>query len=432
MKTGSIEDTGQMANAASRLGAHNIAGPSGTSGGRVVWNDWMDHPIGDWLGSVVSGSVVSICRVSANRGGYPMQTESSRVPGRVPRYTRWEMATGTFCIIVLVVFGAIVWMGIRLTADSLSKWASIAVLLQGAVGLFTLLPVLWAVLRYRRAAEDQQKAKHYQAWRAITEAQGKPGSCGRGTAIEDLHRDGQILLGVNLSGGAYLAGLALPGANLARANLREANLEGANLGGTNLESVDLHGANLRSANLQDASLKQADLQKTELKGAKLHGSSLEGAKLQEADLSGMDLAGCHLGKANLRGANLRRAGLRFCFLDWADLHDADLGYADFRRAHLKWVNLQGANMEGAVLAAATLNGSDLSTARKLTRDQVLSTQDWRGARLPPYLLDLQLSEDVPEGQLDRLGRTWKPRPPMPRFLSRAWFRWLWRDVFEEQ
>lgn len=61
---------------------------------------------------------------------------------------------------------------------------------QFLVALVTLGPILWAVFRYRSLADDQRKAKHYQAWQAISDAQGKPGSGGRRTALEDLHKDG--------------------------------------------------------------------------------------------------------------------------------------------------------------------------------------------------------------------------------------------------
>jgi Pentapeptide repeats (8 copies) len=116
-------------------------------------------------------------------------------------------------------------------------------IVQAIIGIVTLAPIIWAVIRYDRIANDQRKAKHYQAWQAITGAQGKPGSGGRKTALEELHNDGESLMGVDLSTKAYLLGLTLPGADLEGANLegailRGANLRGADLGNANLKGID--------------------------------------------------------------------------------------------------------------------------------------------------------------------------------------------------
>jgi hypothetical protein len=228
----------------------------------------------------------------------------------------WWILVGVGLLLVSLLGLSLWWTAWRYN-HSTSYWADVAQVLQGCVAVLAIPSAIWAVLRYRRASEDQRKAKHYQAWQAITDAQGKPGSGGRRSSLEELNRDGESLIGVDLSGGAYLEGLNLQNALLARANLR-------------------------------------------------------GALLVNADL---------------RGANLV---------------DADL-----REANLLFANIEGANFMGA----------DLSTTNGVVRDQLLSTRDWRGAKLPPLfenlrpflpLDDLTLPREAPEDAMDRLGRTWTP------------------------
>ncbi len=125
----------------------------------------------------------------------------------------------------------------------------------------------------KQAKEDQQKAKHYQAWQVISSAYSKPGSGGRIDALQDLNNDGVSLGFIDVSG-ANLTMVKLPGARLSEANLQGASLGGANLQGANLGGANLQGANLGGANLQGANLG----------GANLQGASFDGANLQGADL----------------------------------------------------------------------------------------------------------------------------------------------------
>lgn len=239
----------------------------------------------------------------------------------------------------LVLLGLLIWWAARsLSRIPGQNWPEVAGIATVIASVLTLGPILWAILRYRQLAEDQKKSKHYQAWQAISDAQGKSGSGGRRTALEDLHRDGVSLQGVDLSGRAFLSGLELPGAGL---------------GSTNLQGAILVCANLQRADLSDANLQEA---------------ILWCANLQEAILWGANLQGADLGGANLQGA---------------DLSDA--------------------NFQGAILVQV-----DLSRARGLTRERVLSAADWRGAALPPDLSDLTL----PLAALDEdLERTRKAPPP---------------------
>lgn len=280
---------------------------------------------------------------------------------------------------LLAVLGsAFYWIAQRLAGQLGVAGPGVFTIAQFLVALVTLGPILWAVFRYRSLADDQRKAKHYQAWQAISGAQGKPGSGGRRTALEDLHKDGIPLVGVDLSGRAYLNGLRLPGADLTQSNLQGAELTLANLQGANLAVANLQDAHLRGANLRRAVLRGVNLQKAYLAEAKLQAASLVGASLQEA----------YLGKAKLR--------------------EATLWFAELQGASLNGADLQGANLEEANIEGADVREADLSTARALTREQILSAKDWRGTKLPSDLKDLELPEDSPEEELDRMGRTWKP------------------------
>ena len=190
----------------------------------------------------------------------------------------------------------------------------------------------------RIQAEDQRKAKHYQAWQVINTAYGKPGTGGRVDALQDLHRDGISLFGVDLSG-AFL-----PELRLTKATLRQTNFA---------------GANLYRANLAGADLRQASLAVAKLSGVNLTGANLRDASLIGADLGGVDLAGADLWGANLAGANI---------------HGANLTGADLRAA-----DLAGANMWGADLTRANLWGVDLSGAA-LGKVNLENIQNWRAIK----------------------------------------------------
>lgn len=190
----------------------------------------------------------------------------------------------------LVLLGLLIWWGAwGLSTIPGQNWPEVAGIATVIASVLTLGPILWAILRYRQLVEDQKKSKHYQAWQAISNAQGKSGSGGRRTALEDLHRDGVSLQGVDLSGKAFLSGLELPGASLGSANFQGAILVGADLQGADLSVADLQGATLWCANLRGAILWCAKLQ-----GADLGGANLEGADLSDASFQGAILVQVNL------------------------------------------------------------------------------------------------------------------------------------------
>src|SRR6201987_873921 len=182
----------------------------------------------------------------------------------------------------LVPFIGVEW-GWSWLAYWLSGWAFLEVLES-----FGTLSLLIAVVSYFGESKDRIKQKHYQAWQVINSAQGKGGSGGRIDALEELHRDGVPLVGVDVSD-AFLQGVDLNGANLLRANFRSADLRDGNFLGSHLEDADLTSANLRHADLRKADL---------------HNANLEDADLFAADLGQADLTGVHLAKADLRNTDL--------------------------------------------------------------------------------------------------------------------------------
>ncbi len=214
----------------------------------------------------------------------------------------------------------------------LGQWALLDIL--GHIGR---LAIFIAVISYlmgaderRMQAENQRKAKHYQAWQVINTAYGKPGNGGRVDALHDLHRDGISLVGVDLSN-SFLPELSLTtadlrqanfaAANLYRATLARANLYRATLARANLNGVNLTGADLRDVDLAGADLRGVDLAGADLWGADLAGADLRGVNLTRADLRGVDLAGANLWGVDLAGANLWGGDLSGTALGDANLED---------------------------------------------------------------------------------------------------------------
>ena len=145
----------------------------------------------------------------------------------------------------LIPVFALEW-GWRWLAYLLSGWAFLEV-----IEYFGTLSLLVAAVSYFAESNDRIKQKHYQAWQVINSAQGKGGNGGRIDALEELHKDGVLLVGVDVSD-AFLKGVDLSGANLLRANFRSADIREASFIGSQLEDADLASANLRHADLRKA------------------------------------------------------------------------------------------------------------------------------------------------------------------------------------
>src|SRR5215467_578954 len=159
----------------------------------------------------------------------------------------WPRQQGQARYACLIRVFALEW-GWRWLAYLLSGWAFLEV-----IEYFGTLSLLVAAVSYFAEGNDRIKQKHYQAWQVINSAQGKGGSGGRIDALEELHRDGVPLVGVDVSD-AFLQGVDLNRANLLRANFRSADFRDGNFVGSQLEYADLTSANLRHADLQRADL----------------------------------------------------------------------------------------------------------------------------------------------------------------------------------
>lgn len=175
-------------------------------------------------------------------------------------------------------------------------WAIISTLLSDVESIAAVI----AVILYVKGAPERRAQRHYEAWQVVDMAASAKMavSYARYQALEDLHRDGLSLQGLEAVN-ANLAEIELPKAdlshcNLRMANLRQANLRGANLQGADLRAADLQHANLRGANLQGSNLQGANLRNAELWEAQLWDADLSEAELWWADVHIEDLEGAHL------------------------------------------------------------------------------------------------------------------------------------------
>ncbi|MEM1253799.1 MAG: pentapeptide repeat-containing protein [Cyanobacteria bacterium P01_H01_bin.21] len=177
-----------------------------------------------------------------------------------------------------------------------SHWTIVSTLLSDVESIAAVI----AVILYIKGAPERRAQKHYEAWRVVDMAASAnmDVSYARYQALEDLHRDGLSLQGLQASN-ANLARIELPQAdlshcNLRMANLRQANLQGANLQGADLRAADLQYANLRGANLQGSNLQGANLRNAELWEVQWWDADLSEAELWWADVHLEDLEGAHL------------------------------------------------------------------------------------------------------------------------------------------
>ena len=157
-----------------------------------------------------------------------------------------------------------------------------------------------AVILYIKGAPERRIQRHYDAWRVVDMAAAAKMSVSyaRYQALEDLHRDGLSLQGLEAIN-AELSEIELPhadlrGCNLTMANLRQANLRGANLQGADLRAADQQHADLRGANLQGSNLQGANLRNAELWEAQWWDADLSDAEMRWAEIHIEDLEGARL------------------------------------------------------------------------------------------------------------------------------------------
>lgn len=175
-------------------------------------------------------------------------------------------------------------------------WTTISALLSDVESIAAVI----AVILYIKGAPERRIQRNYDAWRVVDMAAAAKMSVSyaRYQALEDLHRDGLSLQGLEAPS-ANLSEIELPQAdlshcNLSMANLCKANLQGANLQGADLRAADLQYANLRGANLQGSNLQGANLRNAELWEAKWWDADLSEAELWWADVHIEDLEGARL------------------------------------------------------------------------------------------------------------------------------------------
>ncbi len=288
----------------------------------------------------------------------------------------------------------------------LGQWAFLDIL--GHVGRLT---ILIAVIFYfmeaderRIEAENQRKAKHYQAWQVINAAQGKTGSGGRIDALQDLNRDRVSLAIIDISG----------------ANLTGIDIENANLRGANLSETDLPIANLSEADLTGANLSEADLTGTNLSGAILCGANLSGANLQGTNLSMANLTLTELSGADLsslvKGDHLRfpqvgrRTDISTNLPNLPNLPPILIPFGETIKTRTEVPPLRyttgeskGTNLSGAILWGANFSGANLSSVNLrgvyLRDTNLKDVKNWQNIQ-SIELANIYNVDNPPEGFID--------------------------------
>lgn len=245
-----------------------------------------------------------------------------------------------------------------------SRWAFIDVLeYAGKLSLLVaMIAFVWGIPQRKRAAQDQRTAKHYQAWQTINTALGQSGSGGRVDALEELHKDGVSLAGVNVSG-AFLMDLDLQNIRMQLARMTNVTFIRPNFSNAFLWRVTFERSYFEDATFSDAILQQANFSKAHFRrgdfsedfsdgfSGVFSGADLSHAYFWEASLAGLDFS-----KANLSDAMLMEVNLAASRLAGANLTRASLGMANLSKANLERADLNGADFELAYLGEADFAG----------------------------------------------------------------------------
>jgi BTB/POZ domain-containing protein KCTD9 len=275
------------------------------------------------------------------------------------------------------------------------------------IGKLASLSVVLGVITYiveipQRAEQKtlEQRRTQYEAWQIIRANEGQRTSGGRIEALQDLHRDGVSLAGLNVSD-AYLKGINLEHANifsstLSKANLSEANLDFVELGNSDLTEAYLASASLKSANLVRSGFESSDLSNADLTKANLFACDLRKADLTQAKLIDVNLKKANLMGTNLETADLSRAQVAGAFYDKSTVFPenfdpakqglykivagANLNGVDFKLAHFEGADLLDIDLTNANLAGTHLKGADLSRVRGLAPEQIKQARKWEEAK----------------------------------------------------
>ena len=164
--------------------------------------------------------------------------------------------------------------------------------------------------------------------------------------------------------GLDLGAVTRPGEvpNLFRARLLGSRLDGSELGRANLQGADLTGASMRAIRCR---------------------GNFGGAVLTRASFADAVLEGAFLDRVFAKDASFARTRLNGAYLRNASLTATDLTAAVLDGAHLEDALAPGADFAGASLDSTYLSRADLSGARNLTLEQLLSAQVDETTLLPP-------------------------------------------------
>lgn len=180
------------------------------------------------------------------------------------------------------------------------------------IGLVAMMAVIVVYIREcgqrRRAAEDQKRARYYQAWQTINSAAGKGGDGGRRMALEDLNQAGISLARVNLSDAVFF------GLRLTNAELVEATFDSAVLTGAVITNANLHKVYFARSKFYDCDFRESTFSEAQMGAIEAYNCNFAGCFFASAYIEGRFL-GCDFTGANLRGARL--SGGRFEAVNFA-------------------------------------------------------------------------------------------------------------------
>ncbi|GLP70412.1 hypothetical protein TUSST3_70330 [Streptomyces sp. TUS-ST3] len=162
--------------------------------------------------------------------------------------------------------------------------------------------------------------------------------------------------------------------------------------------VDLHEADIRTTDfarfwrkdrrapdLSEADLRQADLTGSDLSGADLRGANLESAVPNQVNFTGSNLSHANASLADLRVSDFTRANLTGADLRASQLVRASLFNANLTGARMDSADVRDTSFLDANLRNVSLSETDLTEARDLTLEQVVSARLYPTTILPEAL-----------------------------------------------
>jgi uncharacterized protein YjbI with pentapeptide repeats len=226
-------------------------------------------------------------------------------------------------------------------AYRLSRWAFIELLEYGGklAVLVTIGLYLFKSDQRKQTAQDQKRAKQFQAWQTLNSSYGKSGNAGRNIALEELARDRVSMVSIDLSN-AIMNHISLPFADFRRGNLQGASLNYSTINNACFKDATVHGAEFSHAQLTNSSFIEAKMNGVNFVFSKLDRINFVSADAQRARFSYAELSGVRFDDADLRNAHFTKAALNNTSFAFADLREA-VFYDVTNYARCSW---QGANI----------------------------------------------------------------------------------------